>query len=97
MLTFEQAKKSVIDLLATYEFSLSNDSLIILDELTIERPYFWIFIYTSKLWYETGDNKYAIAGNAPIIVDKETGKHTSYSTAYNMEAIIKKYEDERNL
>lgn len=96
-MTFEQAKKTVTDRLATDKFSLPNDSLIIVDDLTIEKPYAWIFTYTSKLWYETNDNKNAIAGNAPIIVDKQTGKQTSYSTAYNIDSIIDKYEEEQKL
>ena len=97
MLTFDQAKKVVNDILATDNFSLQNDSLIIIDDLTIEKPYAWIFTYSSKLWHESKDNKYAIAGNAPIIVDKQTGKQTSYSTAYSIDNIIDKYEEEQKI
>lgn len=97
MLTFEHAKKTVTNRLATDKFSLPNDSLIIIEDLTIEKPYAWIFTYTSKLWYETKDNKYAIGGGAPIIVDKQTGEHTSYSTAYDIDSIIDKYEEERKI
>jgi hypothetical protein len=97
MLTFKQAKKIVTDILAKEDFSLPNDSLIIVDNLTIEKPYAWIFIYTSQLWHETNDKKYAIAGNAPIIVDKQTGKQTSYSTAYGIDLIVDKYEEEQKI
>ncbi|MBI3235583.1 MAG: hypothetical protein HYZ42_16350 [Bacteroidetes bacterium] len=97
MLTFEQAKKIVIDRLEAEKLSLPNDSLMIIDELTIEKPYAWIFTYTSKLWHETKDDKYIIAGNAPIIVDKQSGNQTTYSTAYNIENIIEKYEEEQKL
>ncbi len=97
MLTIEQAKKIVSDRLTSDKSSLLNDELLIVDSLTIEKPYAWIFTYTSKLWYETKDNKHAIAGNAPIIVDKQTGKQTSYSTAYSIDSIIDKYEEEQNI
>jgi hypothetical protein len=97
MLTFDQAKKIVTDILSTDNFLQENDSLIIIDDLTIEKPYAWIFTYTSKLWYETKDNKYAIAGNAPIIVDKKTGKRTYYSTEYGIDNIIEKYEEEKKI
>ncbi|MBL7801295.1 MAG: hypothetical protein JNL95_11260 [Chitinophagales bacterium] len=97
MMTFDQAKKIVNDRLTKIVPSTSNDSLIIVDELTIEKPYAWIFTYTSILWLETKDDKYAIAGNAPIIIDKQTGKQTSYSTAYDMTSIIDKYEEEQKI
>jgi len=97
MMTFDQAKKIVNDRLTKIVPSTSNDSLIIVDELTIEKPYAWIFTYTSQLWLETKDDKYAIAGNAPIIIDKQTGKQTSYSTAYDMTSLIDKYEEEQKI
>ncbi|KUJ61169.1 hypothetical protein AR687_14665 [Flavobacteriaceae bacterium CRH] len=94
MLTFEQARKIVSDQLANSNFS-NDDSLIILDNLTIEKPYAWIFSYTSKLLHETKDDKYLIAGNSPIIVNKKTGKQTSYPSAYN--EIMELYEEEENI
>jgi hypothetical protein len=95
MLTFEQARKIASDRVSA--FGSSNDTFIIIDSWTVEKPYAWIFCYTSKLWYETRDDKYLIAGNAPIIVDKQTGKMTSFSTAYGIDSIIEMYEEERNL
>ena len=86
MLSYQEARKKVANKL--------SESLVILDELTIEKPYAWAFQYTSKLWLETGDIKYTIAGNSPIIVNKKTGLLTSYSSAYNTESAIEKYEEE---
>ncbi|WP_194140646.1 YrhB domain-containing protein [Flavobacterium hungaricum] len=51
-----------------------EDSLIILDEYTIEKPYGWIFSYTYKLLHETQNPKYLIAGNVPIIVSRKDGQ-----------------------
>jgi hypothetical protein len=42
-----------------------EDELIIIESETIDKEKFWVFFYTSKLWYETEDMQYAIAGNAP--------------------------------
>jgi hypothetical protein len=96
MLTFEQAKKIVSDRLANSNFS-GDDSLIILDQFTIEKPYAWIFCYTSRLYHETKETQYAIAGNSPIIVDKQTGKQTQYGSSYSLEKIIELYEEEQKI
>ncbi|WP_407297881.1 hypothetical protein [Stutzerimonas zhaodongensis] len=48
--------------------------------------------HTSKLWLETHDIRYAIAGNAPIIVERETGKLIPTGTAMNIERYIENYE-----
>lgn len=74
-----------------------EDSLIILDEFTIEKPYGWIFYYTSKLYYETQNSQYAIAGNSPIIVDKQTGEQSSYMSAYSDEEMLQKHEEEKRI
>ncbi|CAC9972522.1 YrhB domain-containing protein [Flavobacterium panici] len=96
MLTFEQAKKIVSERLANSNFS-GDDSLIILDQFTIEKPYAWIFCYTSRLYHETKETQYAIAGNSPIIVDKQTGKQIQYGSAYSLEEIIELYEEEKKI
>jgi len=97
MITLEEAIKIVSTAIKANEFSLNTEEIIIDDSLTIEKPYCWIFTYTSKLWQETGDYKHALAGNAPIIIDKRTGNRTSYSTKYDMETIVNKYEEENGL
>lgn len=43
------------------------------------------YLYTSKKWYVTGRDQYAIAGNASFLVDKRGVMHftgTSYSIDY---------------
>lgn len=97
MYTFEQARKIVADRLLENSSFLHKDSLIILDKLTIEKPYGWIFFYDSKLWLETKETQYAIAGNSPIIVDKETLEQTSYPSAYSLEKMLQEYEEEKKI
>ncbi|HEY3333215.1 MAG TPA: YrhB domain-containing protein [Capsulimonadaceae bacterium] len=46
---------------------------IIVDSETIEKAYAWVFSYDSKLFLETEDFRYAIAGNGPLVVDKFSG------------------------
>lgn len=96
MISFEQARKIMVDRLENSRFS-DEDSLIILDEFTIEKPYGWVFYYTSKLYYETKNSQYAIAGNSPIIVDKQTGEQSSYMSAYSDEEMLQKHEEEKRI
>lgn len=65
---------------------------ILLDEQTIEKPYGSIFYYTSKLYKETGDFQYAIAGNAPFLVEKETGRVVNFGTSMNDAYYMDAYE-----
>jgi hypothetical protein len=69
-----------------------DDEIIILDNETIEKPWGWVFFYTSKKWHETNDITYAIAGNAPVIVEKDTGKLFITGTAYPIDHYIYNYE-----
>lgn len=66
-------KEQIKTIAEKYVKNDENDSgiqLIISHEHTIEKPYGSIFYYTSKLYKETGNFKYAIAGNAPFLVEK---------------------------
>jgi hypothetical protein len=63
----------------------------VLDGSTIETDFGWVFFWTSKQYAETGDEKYALAGNAPLIVDRRDGSVHSTSTAHPVEAIIETY------
>ncbi|MEL1245114.1 hypothetical protein AAEO56_12630 [Flavobacterium sp. DGU11] len=73
----------------------SGIDLIIGHEVTIKKSYGHIFFYTSKKLIETGDDKYAVAGNAPFLVENETGKVIEFGTAENEEYYIEEYESGR--
>ena len=47
--------------------------LQILAESTEEYDFGWIFYYNSAKFIETGDFREALAGNAPLIINKESG------------------------
>jgi hypothetical protein len=66
--------------------------MIILDELTVEKDYGWVFYWTSRPWRETGDFQFAIAGNGPILVSRETGAIYSCGTSAPIEDRIKEQE-----
>ena len=65
---------------------------VILEDETIERTWGWMFFYQSKAYVETGDFREMLGGNAPIIVNRNTGKITHTGTDYEPEHYIKEYE-----
>lgn len=68
---------------------------IIFYEGVTNKEYGNIYGYTSKKYYETKDEEYAVAGNAPFLVEKETGKIVTFGTAFSDEYYIKEYEEGR--
>ena len=73
---------------ADYDFG----GFVILDEHTIEKRWGWVFFYDSRKHQETGDFKYAIAGNAPIIVNRFDGSLHVTGKASPTEDYIVEYE-----
>lgn len=91
MLTKEEALSLVSTRLR--QSSAADNPLVVVDEITIEKPFGWVFSYNTKKFVDTGVSDYRIVGNGPIIVNKHTGaiKHCpSYKT---VEESIKEYED----
>ena len=62
--------------------------LAILDERTMETAFGWVFIWNSKRYHETGEFEHALAGNAPLFVDRRDGVVRETSTASPMKEII---------
>jgi hypothetical protein len=68
---------------ATYELTITK---------TLERPFGWVFCYDSKAYLETGDMRHAIAGNAPIIVDRKDGSVHVTGTGRLLAEYLDNYE-----
>lgn len=93
MITRAAARNLVIAQLHQHQAGLpADDELIILDELTMEKEWGWVFFYTSRKWQETQELRYAITGNAPLIVEKNSGKLIPTGTAFPVEQYIANYE-----
>ena len=65
--------------------------LAILSERTIETDFGWVFFWNSKRYLETDEFQYALAGNAPLIVDRRDGSIHGTSTAEPIEEIMERY------
>lgn len=97
MLTFEEARDRVllrlwIDCPAV---RLAGDELVITD--TLERPWGWVFFWSSQRCLTSGDARDQIAGNAPLIVNRFDGTLRSTGTARSIDYYLEQYEDELNL
>lgn len=75
------------------ELSKSTVDCCIIEDETLERAWGWVFFYQSKEYIQTGDLQYMLAGNAPYIVNRSSGKVTLTGTAYAIEEYIQAYED----
>ncbi|AEG00867.1 YrhB domain-containing protein [Methylomonas methanica] len=93
MITREQAEELVSkQVCGPHEWLPPDDEIVLVDSATIERSWGWVFFYTSRKWSETGDIQYALAGNAPVIVERDTAKLIETGTAYSAEHYIDRYE-----
>jgi len=72
--------------------SHGDDRLIVCEEDTIDKPYGWVVFYTSEKWLATGDFRYAIAGNGPIVVLKDSGEMIPLGTARPVEDYLLQIE-----
>ncbi|MFP8833392.1 YrhB domain-containing protein [Hydrogenophaga sp. XSHU_21] len=92
MIDFDEAHRRAAQELSSYSSPGEGDGFVIVDAETIARPWGWVFFHTSKLYLETGDTRYAVAGNAPLLVERETGRVIALGTARQAVDYINNYE-----
>ena len=93
MITFEEAKAKVEKLINKPDPHWADKpTLVVLDNQTIEKEWGWVFFYQSLEFIESGDFKDMLAGNAPYIVNRNTGEFVVTGTALPIEDYISKYE-----
>lgn len=73
------------------------EGLALLDDMTITKPYGWVFFYDAKDHIESGDPMDALGGNGPIVVEKDGGRVTPLGSARAPETEIATFEQERGL
>jgi 4a-hydroxytetrahydrobiopterin dehydratase len=64
----------------------------ILDSQTTEYEFGWVFFYQSTLFLKTQEIGSALAGNAPIIVNRFTKELTTTGTAFPLSHYIEEYQ-----
>lgn len=89
MITRRQAEKLVDAEIARSESSTSTD---VVRSCTIERPWGWVFYYDTREAIETGDPLRGLVGNAPLLVERRTGRLFVTGTARPIEYYIRNFE-----
>ena len=92
MITREEARQLVVSHVGRPDWLPLEDEWVVIDEATIEKPWGWVFFHTSKLWRDTGEIQYAVAGNSPLIVERRGGRILATGTALAIERYIENYE-----
>lgn len=95
MITRDAARQLVQDYLDQSDpYSIDPLELQILDEYTREEEFGWVFFYDSKLHLETAEIQHMLAGNAPIIVNKDDGSLHFTGSAFQIDKYIQDYQDQ---
>ncbi len=53
----------------------AGEKLVVVESRTVRLSEGWLFFYNSKLFVETGDVMYSLAGNGPIYVGQSGSVH----------------------
>ena len=92
MIDFSTALKMVEDELDRMSKKMRpEDKPVIVHALTMERDFGWVFFYESERYFVTNETIDRLAGNAPFLVDKQTGLLHSLGTGKPVEEYIQSY------
>jgi hypothetical protein len=81
----EIASKTVAGLSGPHDF-------VILEDRTVERPFGWVFFYTTRRYVQTGDRQYIVPGTAPLVVHRADGSIEHLATSVPPARAIEIYE-----
>ena len=70
----------------------SKKDLILSPEPILKKQYGNVFYYNSRKFIEERDIDYALLGNGPFLVEKNTGKIFQFGTAESEEYYLNEYE-----
>jgi hypothetical protein len=76
-------------------WAIADDEPLLADEAR-EEDFGWMFFYGSKRYQESGDVRYLVAGNGPVVVDHVTGEVSMLGTALGLEYQITEFRRKRN-
>jgi hypothetical protein len=83
--------------IATYDFDSPlplhedhHDQTLVIVRVD-EHEFGWVYFYDSSRHAEGGDPKYALVGNAPLVVDKNDGKLYVTGTAHPVDHYLELY------
>jgi hypothetical protein len=65
---------------------------VILEDNIIEKDFGWFFTFADKMFIETKDKKYLLAGSNGFIVDREDGRIFELGSVFSVERDLQMYE-----
>ena len=86
-----EAEKLVLSELVKPNMSDGIECVLLRDK-SIKKDWGWVFFYQSAAFIKSGEFRDMIGGNAPIIINKQTGKLIYTGTAYDIEHYMQEYE-----
>lgn len=72
-------------------WDIEGDEPVLIEDDTLQEDFGWVFFYESRIFLETQIFSYCLAGNAPIIVNKNDGSVFITGTARPVEDYIEEY------
>lgn len=96
MIDIETAKAIARKYVGGITYPVDGDELILLEDKILEKPYGWVFYYTSKRFYIDKDETFALAGNAPILIDRQAGEVHVLGTARPLEDYLREWDEGAN-
>jgi hypothetical protein len=82
---------------AALEFINSNlcipEELDITDQDPTDTARAWVFFYNTKRYLMTGEFSSRLAGNGPVLVNKESGEVLSFGADRPVEQILREYDE----
>ena len=90
MINAEQARQKVEEYLRQ-KFSNRPYELVVMDSLTREEDFGWLFFFNTREFVETGDMNAALGGNAPLLVERETGELHVTGTTHPVEHYVESF------
>lgn len=96
VLTKDDARNKMNELLAERGRYITG-GLALVDEMTLEKPYGWVFFYNSRRFLETRDMLHGIAGNGPVVVVASTGEVVTLGSSRAPAEEVAEFERQRGL
>ena len=94
MLTREGARLQVfLKLRRTLGLRRGPQEIVILDHRVIERPWVWVFPWTTRGWLN-GDDRYLLAGGGPILINRHDCSMRFAGSGRPLNFYIERYEAE---
>ena len=69
-----------------------DSAAAIIEKPATTRDYGWVFCYESVAYLESGRFEDMLFGNAPLLIEKATGRLIELGTAYSIEEYLEVYE-----